>query len=260
MGWIKPSTLLSVDLFYAQKAGCFPEHWLLPFLLVAFNINDRTLLLEPKRGNMYTPKHFREDDLAVLHTFIRDYSFATLITTQEDGLPFATHLPFLLEGEPAPYGTLKAHMALGNPQWRTLQEGREVLVIFQGPHAYISPSWYETALSVPTWNYSAVHVTAKPRLITDPTDLYNHLKALIETHEAQFTDPWPFDLPQSYTDKMMKGVAYFELVITKLEGKFKMSQNRTESERERVSSELRASGDPMLSAVAEMVSGVRKRE
>jgi transcriptional regulator len=118
---------------------------------------------------VYIPKHFREDDLLVLHTLMRDYSFAALVSTQEDGLPVATHLPFLLETEPEPYGTLKAHMALGNPQWRTFQPEREVLVIFQGPHTYITPSWYEVELSVPTWDYATVHATvhayARPHII-----------------------------------------------------------------------------------------------
>ncbi|HEY3992780.1 MAG TPA: FMN-binding negative transcriptional regulator, partial [Ktedonobacteraceae bacterium] len=123
---------------------------------------------------MYVPKHFREDDLTVLQKLMRDYSFATLISTQVDGVPVATHLPVFLESEPAPYGTLKAHLALGNAQWRTFQEGREVLVIFQGPHSYISPSWYEVELSVPTWNYATVHAYGQPRLITEQTELYEH--------------------------------------------------------------------------------------
>src|SRR5947209_4705972 len=101
---------------------------------------------------MYIPAHFREDDLATLQTVMRDYSFATLVSTGDDGVPLATPLPFLLQPEPGSYGTLKAHMALGNSQWRTFRQDREVLVIFQGPHAYITPSWYEVALSVPTWN------------------------------------------------------------------------------------------------------------
>ena len=209
---------------------------------------------------MYTPKHFREEDLPVLHTLMRDYSFATLVSTQEDGLPVATHLPFVLEAEPEPYGTLKAHMALGNPQWRTFQPEREVLVIFQGPHSYITPSWYEVELSVPTWNYATVHAYARPHLIKDQDELYTHLQTLIATHEAQFADPWPFDLPRDYITNMMKGVVGFSLEITRLEGKFKMSQNRSASERVRVSAELSASEDATLCAVAELVSGTRKRE
>ncbi len=209
---------------------------------------------------MYIPKHFSENDLSVLQTLMREYSFAILVSTQEDGVPLATHLPFLYEPEPAPYGVLKAHMALGNPQWRTFQAEREALAIFQGPHAYISPSWYEAELSVPTWNYATVHAYGKPRIITDHTELYIHLKALIATHEAQFANPWPFErLPMDYIERMMKGVVGFELVITHLEGKFKMSQNRSENERARVCAELRAGEQPMLCEVAELVSGARRK-
>jgi transcriptional regulator len=147
---------------------------------------------------MYIPRHFREDELAVLHTLMDDYSFATLVSVREDGLPIASHLPFLLEREPLPYGTIKAHLALGNAQWRTLQPEREVLAIFQGPHAYISPSWYQPGLHVPTWDYAVVHAYARPRLIQQPDELYASLQALVAKHEAQFATPWPFDLPQDY--------------------------------------------------------------
>lgn len=208
---------------------------------------------------MYVPKHFREDDLTVLHTLMRDYSFATLVSAQADGVPVATPLPFLFEPDPASYGTLHAHMALGNPQWRTFAAGREVLVIFQGPHAYISPSWYEAELSVPTWNYATVHAYGCPRIIEDHAELYTHLKTLVTTHEAQFAEPWQFDLPADYVEKMMKGVVGFSIEITRLEGKFKMSQNRSENERVRVSAELRSSQDATLCEVAGLVSGTRKK-
>ena len=172
---------------------------------------------------MYIPKHFSEDDLAVLHTLMRDYSFATLVSTEDGGLPIATQLPFVLEEEPAPYGTLKAHMALGNPQWRTLGQEREVLVIFQGPHTYITPSWYENALSVPTWNYATVHAYGLPRLIEDQDALYSHLKSLVEKHEGQFAEQWQLaELPSDFVTKMMKGIVGFEIGLTRLAGKFKM--------------------------------------
>lgn len=200
---------------------------------------------------MYIPKHFSENDLAVLQTLMRDYSFATLVSTREDSVPIATHLPFLYEADPAPYGILKAHMALGNPQWRTFQPDREALVIFQGPHAYISPSWYDVELSVPTWNYATVHAYGRPRIITDQAELYTHLKALIETHEAQFANPWPFQhLPMDYVERLMKGVVGLAIEITRLEGKFKMSQNRSLHERERVIEELSTVADTTTCAVA----------
>ncbi len=210
---------------------------------------------------MYIPAHFREDDLATLQAFMREYSFATLVSTTDEGVPIATSLPFLLESEPAPYGTLKAHMALGNPQWRTFRQDREVLVLFQGPHAYITPSWYEETLSVPTWNYAMVHAYGIPRIMEDPATLYEFLKMLIQTHEAQFSEPWPFEqLPGEYVEKMMKGIVGFSIEISRLEGKFKMSQNRMPRERARVAEELRKSQDPSRRVVGELVRDTRKRK
>jgi transcriptional regulator len=202
---------------------------------------------------MYIPKAFREDDLSAVHSLIREYSFATLIT-QHEGVPFATHLPFILDTERGPNGSLLAHMARANPQWHDFNSAQEVLVIFQGPHAYISPSWYEDELSVPTWNYAAVHAYGIPCLIEDGEELYQLLKTLIETHEAQFEKPWPFQLPDDYLQKMMCGIVGFGIEITRLEGKFKMSQNRTEAERENVITALQESKDTL--AVAELMTRV----
>jgi transcriptional regulator len=199
---------------------------------------------------MYIPKAFREDDLNTLHKLMREYSFATLIT-QHEGVPFATHLPFILDTQRGQNGSLLAHMALANPQWHDFVSEQEVLVIFQGPHAYISPSWYEVELSVPTWNYAVVHAYGIPRLLEDDEELYKLLKILIETHEAQFENPWPFQLPDDYLQKMMRGIVGFEIAITRLEGKFKMSQNRTESERENVIAALQESSDTL--AVADLM-------
>ena len=199
---------------------------------------------------MYIPKAFREDHINTLHKLMREYSFATLIT-QHEGVPFATHLPFILDAQRGPNGTLLAHMARANPQWHDFASAQDVLVIFQGPHAYISPSWYEVELSVPTWNYAVVHAYGIPRLIEDGEELYQLLKTLIETHEAQFEKPWPFQLPDDYLQKMMRGIVGFEIEITRLEGKFKLSQNRTEAEREKVIAALQKSTDTL--AVAELM-------
>ncbi|HZU66002.1 MAG TPA: FMN-binding negative transcriptional regulator [Ktedonobacteraceae bacterium] len=204
---------------------------------------------------MYIPKAFREDDLEKLHKLMQEYSFAALVT-QQDGVPVATHLPFLLDMERGQYGTLMAHMARANPQWRTFNSGQEALVIFQGPHAYISPSWYEVELSVPTWNYAAVHAYGVPRIIDDKATLYDLLKALIERHEAQFEKPWDFQLPEDYLQKMMQGTVGFEIEITRLEGKFKMSQNRSASEQQRVIAALRESQDVSNVQVAELMSEI----
>jgi transcriptional regulator len=191
---------------------------------------------------MYIPKHFREDDITTLHKFMQAYSFATLVT-QHEGVPFATHLPFILDTQRGSHGTLLAHMAHANTQWHDFNSEQEILTIFQGPHAYISPSWYEVELSVPTWNYAVVHAYGIPHLIEDGEELYKLLKTLIETHEAQFKNPWPFQLPEGYLQKMIRGIVGFEIEITRLEGKFKMSQNRTESERENVIAALQESSE-----------------
>lgn len=200
---------------------------------------------------MYIPKQFREDDPAVLLELMRTYSFAALVSTQEDGVPVATHLPVSLESEPTPYGTLKAHLALGNGQWRTLQEGREVLVIFQGPHSYISPSWYEAELSVPTWNYATVHAYGKPRLITEEAELYEHLSTLVSTYEGQFPQPWQIEkLPPDYVEKMMMGVVGLSIELTRLEGKYKMSQNRSLQDQRQVIEQLQTAKDTTTREVA----------
>src|SRR6266436_1251670 len=202
---------------------------------------------------MYMPKLYQEDDLATLHGLMRDYSFATLVT-QHDGATLATHLPLVIEADEGPYGTLYGHMARANPQWQDFDATQEVLVIFQGPHTYISPSWYEVELSVPTWNYAVVHAYGLPHLIEDGEELYKLLKTLIQTHEANFEMPWPFQLPDDYLQKMMRAIVGFEIEITRLEGKFKLSQNRTETERENAIAALQESTN--TAALAELMRSV----
>jgi transcriptional regulator len=183
---------------------------------------------------MYMPEAFREDDLALLQSFIRENSFGTLVTLQE-GLPVANHFPFLLDAERGPKGTLLAHMARANSQWRSLSETQEVLVIFQGPHTYVSPSWYihDRMGSVPTWNYAVVHAYGLPRLIEDLQELYDLLRASVESFEAPFEQPWTLHESNQYLQKM-KSIVGFAVQITRLEGKFKLSQNRPVTDRERV--------------------------
>jgi transcriptional regulator len=201
---------------------------------------------------MYMPKLYREDDLATLHALMRDYSFATLVT-QHEGAPFATHLPFILEAEEGPYGTLLGHMARANPQWRDFDASQEVLVIFQGPHTYVSPSWYEVELSVPTWNYAAVHAYGTPHLITDYDACYTLLDTLVRTHETQFARPWLFQLPEDYVRKMMQGIVAFVIRITRLEGKFKLSQNRSLTDQQNVAATLQQSADPVSQDVGTLM-------
>jgi transcriptional regulator len=201
---------------------------------------------------MYIPKAFRKDDIKALHTLMQEDSFATLVTCQ-DGVPFATHLPLLLDTKRGPYGTLRGHIARGNPQWRSFNGMGEALIIFQGPHAYITPSWYEVELSVPTWNYAVAHAYGIPRVIEDKTALYALLQDLVQTHEAHFEKPWQFQLPDDYVQKMMQGVVGFEMEITRLEGKYKLSQNRSINEQRHVAATLEAQGDDLSVGVAALM-------
>jgi len=210
---------------------------------------------------MYIPKAFREDDREKLYTFIRNYSFATLITTQ-NGTPLATHLPLLLDSGRGPQGTLMAHMARANAQWQTFDSAQEALVIFQGPHAYISPSWYEdeVELSVPTWNYAVVHAYGTPHLIEDTAQLYGILQATVQTFEEHFVKPWELQPLNGYMQNKMRGIVGFEITITRLEGKFKLSQNRPANDQIQVANVLKNSADELSADVAQLMNKRRKNE
>jgi transcriptional regulator len=190
---------------------------------------------------MYIPKPFSIEERAALHAMIRRDSFAALITTDADGAPFATHLPFLLDAEAGEAGTLRAHMARANPQWRHFEAGREALVVFQGPHAYISPSWYAPQPAVPTWNYEAVHAYGVPRLL-DEAGLKTLLYATVAHYEGGGEEGWRFEMGPEYVEQMMRGIVGFEIPLARLEGKRKMSQNRSETDRRQVAAALSASG------------------
>ncbi len=204
---------------------------------------------------MYLPAHFREDDQSILQAFIRDHSFGILVT-QHAGAPFASHLPFLYDAGRGPNGTLIAHMARANPQWQSFDGAQEALVIFSGPHSYITPSWYEVELSVPTWNYVAVHAYGIPQLFKDNSELYNQLKTLIQVNEAQFEHPWSYQLPEDYLEKMMRGIVGFTIPISRLEGKYKMSQNRNANEQTQVIDALQESNPE----VANVMRDVKRRK
>lgn len=203
---------------------------------------------------MYVPAHFSETRREVLHELIRANSFGVLVSQTESGL-FATHLPFLLDAERGEHGVLRAHMAKANPHWRSFgvasAEG-EALAIFSGPHAYVSPSWYEAERAVPTWNYAVVHAYGRPRIVEDPKEIRRLLDATVDEFESAFERPWSTArLPEEYLSGMTNGIVAFELPITQLEGKFKLSQNRPQRDRERVIAALQAQGDPDGVAVAE---------
>ncbi len=207
---------------------------------------------------MYIPPAFREDDLPTLHQLMRDYSFAVLVT-QQGGVPVATHLPFLLDAGRGAYGTLLGHMARANAQWTGFNGTQEVLVIFQGPHAYVTPSWYDPGLNVPTWNYAAVHVYGTPRIVENEATLFEMLRTLTATHEAGFEQPWPLDMPKDDFRKKLKGIVGFEVEISRLEGKCKLSQNRSEVEQERVAAALAESKESLVASVGQMMAERRTK-
>ena len=137
---------------------------------------------------MYIPRHFHETDPARLFALMEQHRFALLVTS-EGGVPVATHLPLLVERDAARGDRLVGHMARANPQWRAFSEEREVLAIFEGPHAYVSPSWYAEQPSVPTWNFAAVHAYGRPRVLEDPAEVLRVLRASVDTFEAGFERP-----------------------------------------------------------------------
>lgn len=207
---------------------------------------------------MYNPKHFQTEDIAQMHGLMRQYSFATLVT-EHDGAPYATHLPFLLDERRGAYGALLGHLARGNPQWRDLAAGQPALAIFQGPHAYVSPSWYGVSPSVPTWNYAVVHAYGTARLVEDRAELHAMLGALVDQHEAAFECPWRMELPEDYMDRMVRGVVGFTIEIARLEGKLKLSQNRGADDRRRVVDALEHGGDPLGRETAGLMRAVDER-
>ncbi|MBI5948955.1 MAG: FMN-binding negative transcriptional regulator [Chloroflexi bacterium] len=197
---------------------------------------------------MYTPKHFLEDRTPVLHEIMRSNSFATLVT-HGPGRMMASHLPFLVDDTRGELGTLRAHMAHANPQWQDFAGGTEALVIFAGPHAYISPSWYGPGPRTPTWDYLAVHAYGTA-VILDPPATMTLLHDLVSTYESSFPRPWTLDTQSAgHIEALAKGIVAFEIEISRLEGKAKMSQNRP-ADQPGVAAALDASGDPVAAAVA----------
>lgn len=194
---------------------------------------------------MYVPKHFAVDDRDALDAVICGNPFGLLIGAL-DGSPFATHLPFLLDGD-----RLLSHFARGNPHWKSIDGRTEMLAVFSGPHAYVSPRWYESAQAVPTWNYVAVHVYGAPRVIEDAGMVRELLDRLVAEYEG---DAWSLDGQDAdFRERMSRGIVAFEMPIQRIEGKFKLSQNRPEGDRYRVAAEFERSGDSMHGELAHLM-------
>ena len=186
----------------------------------------------------------------MLHEIMRRHSFATLVSHVEGSI-VASQLPFVFDAD---RNVLSSHMAKANPQWRQM-EGAEPLVLFQGPHAYVSPTAYETKLAVPTWNYVTVHAYGAARLV-DETALRAIVNETVAQHEAGRENPWPMPLPEEYVAKLLGGIVGFEIAITRLEGKLKLNQNRSAADVEGVIADLERSGDAMNRELAEWMRRV----
>jgi transcriptional regulator len=199
---------------------------------------------------MYVPPAFAEDRPEVLARIIDEHGFATLVTTGASGL-IASHVPLL--HDPA-RGVLIGHVARPNPQAADLKSGAEALAIFTGPHGYISPRWYADQQAVPTWNYAAVHAYGRVRRIEDGAELAGIVSALAAKYEAGAPEPWRYeDLPPQLAHGKLRGIVGFELTITRLEGKLKLSQNREPADRAGVIEALSASPNPGDAALAALM-------
>jgi transcriptional regulator len=211
---------------------------------------------------MYLPKHFEETRVETLHALIRAHPLGALVTVGPAGLD-ANHVPFEIDSDPTPFGTLRAHVARANPLWKEAANA-EVLVLFQGPEIYISPSWYptkqETAKVVPTWNYAVVHAHGRLRAIEDRDWLRAFVTRLTDRHEAGKADPWKVtDAPADYVESMLGGIVGLEIPLTRLVGKWKVSQNRPAADQDGVVDGLSREGQPEASAMADLVRRARGR-
>jgi len=206
---------------------------------------------------MYIPRHFEETRVDVLNELIRAEPFGALVTLGAGGLE-ANHVPFELDAAAGPLGTLRAHVSRANGVWQAGRADVEALAIFQGPQRYVTPSWYptkaETGKVVPTWNYVVVHAYGPIRVIDDPAWLRAHVGRLTDRHEADRERPWQVsDAPEDYVAAQVRGIVGIEIEVTRLAGKWKVSQNRGEADRAGVATGLRADADPTSAAMADLM-------
>ncbi|WP_417382645.1 FMN-binding negative transcriptional regulator [Gimesia sp.] len=203
---------------------------------------------------MYVPSSFAETDLNTLHRFIERHSFATLVTHAGD-CPFASHLPLLLDRSEGEFGQLIGHLAKANTQADQLQSVSP-LAIFHGPHAYISPTWYESDHTVPTWNYQAVHVYGSCTLETDPAQLKQILNQYVAFYEAGQPAPWSIpDSDADFVDSLLPAIVGFRIQIERIEGKFKLNQNHSAERQQKVINALRQQTGENQQAIAAQMQG-----
>jgi len=211
---------------------------------------------------MYIPRANEEKRVSVMQALMVSHPLATLVTLGAHGL-FASHIPMVFEDDGSPFGVLKGHISRANPQWRDFTPAVDALAIFAGDQHYVSPSWYseegEHAKQVPTWNYAVVHAYAPLKVIEDEQWLLAHVNSLTNIHEAAFPVPWKVsDAPEDFIGSLLKEIIGLELSIRRLEGKWKVSQNRTERERKGVIDGLIKLNTPESLAMKALVEERRK--
>ena len=208
---------------------------------------------------MYRPRHYDIDDPSVLARFMREHAFVLLVTAA-DGVPVASHIPLILDSDPGQGDggqRFLGHVAKANRQWQAFDGKTEAMAMFWGPHAYISPSWYESQIMVPTWNYVTVHAYGKPKILSDPAAARDVLERLTSEYESQATGNWSMDrLPESYIEKMLDAIVAFEMPIDRVEGKFKLNQKNSPADREGAIKGLRATDDPESLEVARLMAEI----
>lgn len=202
---------------------------------------------------MYIPKHFDETNLDVMQALMRDYPLSTLVTLSAEGLN-ANHIPLHWMDDGSDYGCLRGHVARANPMWTDADRGLDVLAIFQSENAYISPSWYaskqQTGKVVPTWNYAAVHAYGALRVIDDAVWIRNQLEAMTTHHEAAFPEPWAIsDAPHDFTGKLIEHIIGIEISVTRLLGKWKVSQNQPAENQDSIIEGLNKSGKAEMASL-----------
>lgn len=206
---------------------------------------------------MYIPDSFEEHDVAVLHALVRSHPLGTWVTKVDERL-VVNHIPFILDSTRGPFGTLLGHVARANAVWQAAPSQVESVVVFQGPQAYITPSWYlakqEHGRVVPTWNYAVVHAHGRPLVIDEPAWLRRHVVELTGVHEVGRETPWRVsDAPSNYIDTMLRAIVGIEIPIASLIGKWKASQNRSVPDRLGVIAGLEESADPESKQMAQLI-------